>query len=83
MGSINSVGILVAIRDWCASRSIVSVILIGFFVISDIANFTLKIVGLGLVAFIFGTIAGVLFGKLLCKATHGKVNPLMRPRRFR
>ena len=41
-------------------------------------NFTtLKIVGLGLVAFAFGTAAGVLFGKLMCIATHGKVNPLI------
>lgn len=38
---------------------------------------TLKIVGLGLVAFIVGTAAGVLFGKLMCKATKGKVNPLI------
>ncbi|HIX16184.1 MAG TPA: sodium ion-translocating decarboxylase subunit beta [Candidatus Hungatella pullicola] len=38
---------------------------------------TLKIVFLGLVAFIVGTAAGVLFGKLLCVATHGKVNPLI------
>ena len=38
---------------------------------------TLKIVGLGLVAFMFGTAAGVLFGKLMCVMTHGKVNPLI------
>lgn len=38
---------------------------------------TLKIVGLGLLAFCFGTAAGVLFGKLMCKATGGKVNPLI------
>jgi len=38
---------------------------------------TLKIVALGLVAFSFGTAAGVLFGKLLCKITHGGVNPLI------
>ena len=38
---------------------------------------TLKIVALGLVAFAFGTAAGVLFGKIMCKATHGKVNPLI------
>ena len=37
---------------------------------------TIKIVILGLVAFAFGT-AGVLFGKLMCKLTHGKVNPLI------
>lgn len=38
---------------------------------------TLKIVGLGLVAFAVGTAAGVLFGKIMCKATGGKVNPLI------
>ena len=38
---------------------------------------TLKIVFLGLVAFMFGTAAGVLFGKLLCKVTSGKINPLI------
>ena len=38
---------------------------------------TLKIVVLGLVAFAFGTAAGVLFGKLLCHLTGGKINPLI------
>ena len=38
---------------------------------------TIKIVVLGLVAFIIGTGAGVLFGKLLCKITKGKINPLI------
>ena len=38
---------------------------------------TLKIVALGLIAFCFGTAAGVVFGKIMCKATHGKVNPLI------
>ena len=38
---------------------------------------TLKIVALGLVAFVVGTAAGVLFGKLMCHVTHGKVNPLI------
>ncbi len=38
---------------------------------------TLKIVGLGLVAFAFGTAAGVIFGKIMCKATGGKINPLI------
>lgn len=38
---------------------------------------TIKIVVLGLVAFALGTAAGVLFGKLMCKATGGKVNPLI------
>ena len=38
---------------------------------------TLKIVFLGLVAFAFGTAAGVMLGKLMCKLTGGKVNPLI------
>jgi len=38
---------------------------------------TIKIVVLGLVAFAVGTAGGVLFGKLMCKATKGKVNPLI------
>ena len=38
---------------------------------------TIKIVILGLVAFVFGTAAGVLFGKLLCVLTKGKINPLI------
>lgn len=38
---------------------------------------TLQIVALGLVAFAFGTAAGVVFGKIMCKITGGKVNPLI------
>ncbi len=38
---------------------------------------TIKIVVLGLVAFAFGTAGGVLLGKLMCKLTHGKINPLI------
>ncbi len=38
---------------------------------------SLMIVGLGLVAFCIGTASGVFFGKIMCKATGGKVNPLI------
>ena len=38
---------------------------------------TLKIVALGLIAFMFGTAAGVLFGKLMCVMSGGKINPLI------
>lgn len=38
---------------------------------------TLKIVALGLIAFAVGTTTGVLFGKLMCKLSHGKINPLI------
>ncbi|MBQ7860012.1 MAG: sodium ion-translocating decarboxylase subunit beta [Faecalibacterium sp.] len=38
---------------------------------------TLFIIVLGLIAFSFGTAAGVLFGKLMCWITKGQVNPLI------
>ena len=38
---------------------------------------TLAIIALGLLAFIFATAGGVLFGKLLCWITKGKINPLI------
>ncbi len=38
---------------------------------------TLKIIGLGLLAFIFSTIGGLFFGKLMCWISGGKINPLI------
>lgn len=38
---------------------------------------TLMIIALGLVAFCISTAGGVLFGKIMCWATKGKVNPLI------
>lgn len=38
---------------------------------------TLFILGLGLIAFAFGTAAGVLLGKVMCKLSGGKINPLI------
>ena len=38
---------------------------------------TLKIVGLGLIAFAGGTAAGVIIGKIMCKLSGGKINPLI------
>jgi oxaloacetate decarboxylase beta subunit len=38
---------------------------------------TLAIFGLGFLAICFDTIAGVLFGKIVCALTGGKVNPLI------
>ena len=38
---------------------------------------TLKIFGLGIFAFALSTAFGVLFGKLMCVCTKGKVNPLI------
>ena len=38
---------------------------------------TIKIIFLGVIAFSFGTAGGVLFAKLMCKITGGKINPLI------
>lgn len=38
---------------------------------------TLGIIALGLLAFSFSTAGGVLFGKLMCKLTKGRINPLI------
>jgi oxaloacetate decarboxylase beta subunit len=38
---------------------------------------TLAIIFLGLFAFCFATIGGLLIGKVLCVITHGKINPLI------
>lgn len=38
---------------------------------------TLKIIALGLFAFIMGTVGGLLVAKLMCKLTHGQINPLI------
>ena len=38
---------------------------------------TILIFGLGVVAFSIATASGVLFGKLMCKITKGKVNPMI------
>ena len=38
---------------------------------------TLKVLGLGLIAFAMDTIMGLLFGKLMCVFSGGKINPLI------
>ncbi|SFW46791.1 MULTISPECIES: sodium ion-translocating decarboxylase subunit beta [Selenomonas] len=38
---------------------------------------TLLIIGLGLIAFMSGTAGGVLFGKLMCRLSGWKINPLI------
>ncbi|WP_099205810.1 sodium ion-translocating decarboxylase subunit beta [Scatolibacter rhodanostii] len=38
---------------------------------------TIKIIALGLFAFMFSTIGGLLLGKLMCVITKGKINPLI------
>lgn len=37
----------------------------------------IKVLALGVIAFSIGTAAGVLFGKVMCAVTKGKVNPLI------
>jgi oxaloacetate decarboxylase beta subunit len=48
---------------------------------ADAASFlnpeTLKIIAIGLFAFAIGTASGVIFGKILCKITGGKINPML------
>ena len=38
---------------------------------------TLMIIGLGLIAFGVATASGIIGGKIMCKMTHGKVNPMI------
>ncbi len=38
---------------------------------------TLQIIALGLTAFCFATFGGVMFGKVMCLVTRGKINPLI------
>ena len=38
---------------------------------------TIKIFALGIIAFSIATAAGVVFGKIMCKVTKGKVNPMI------
>ncbi len=38
---------------------------------------TIKIIVLGLLAFMLSTLGGLIFGKIMCKLTGGKVNPLI------
>ena len=38
---------------------------------------TLEIIGIGLFAFVIGTIGGLLVAKVMCKVTKGQINPLI------
>jgi len=38
---------------------------------------TIMILGLGLIAFVMDTVAGLMFGKLMCFMSGGKINPLI------
>ena len=43
----------------------------------DIRVQTLAIIAMGLLAFAFATVGGILLGKVLCAITGGKINPLI------
>jgi oxaloacetate decarboxylase beta subunit len=38
---------------------------------------TIKVIALGLIAFAFSTVGGILLGKLMCWLSGGKINPLI------
>ena len=38
---------------------------------------TIKIIVLGLTAFGFSTLGGLILGRIMCAVTHGKINPLI------
>lgn len=38
---------------------------------------TIEIIALGLLAFAFATVGGLVFGKIMCKLSGGKINPLI------
>ena len=38
---------------------------------------TLKVFGLGIAAFVIAAISGILFGKIMCKLSKGKINPMI------
>lgn len=44
---------------------------------SFLSTETLGIIALGLIAFCFSTFGGLLLGKIMCKLTGGKINPLI------
>ena len=65
-GLMNTVTIFLGISVGCKAKG-------ELFLSTD----TLLIIGIGLLAFIFGTIGGLLVAKIMCKLTKGKINPLI------
>lgn len=65
-GLINTITIFLGLAVGCKAYA-------GLFLTTD----TLLIILLGLIAFCMGTIGGLLAGRLMCKLTKGKVNPLI------
>ncbi len=65
-GLMNTVTIFLGIAVGCKAKG-------EIFITWD----TLFIIILGLLSFMIGTIGGLLVAKIMCKATHGKINPLI------
>ncbi len=65
-GLMNTVTIFLGIAVGCKAKGDV-------FLTTD----TLSIILIGVVAFYFGTIGGILTAKLMCKITKGQINPLI------
>ncbi len=65
-GLMNTVTIFLGIAVGCKAKG-------DIFLTWD----TIKIIGIGVVAFYCGTIGGLLTAKVMCKATRGQINPLI------
>ena len=65
-GLINTITIFLGLAVGCKAKG-------EIFLTPD----TLKIIAIGVVAFYFGTIGGILMAKVMCKITKGKINPLI------
>ncbi len=65
-GLMNTITIFLGISVGCKAKG-------AIFLTTD----TLLIIVIGLLAFIIGTIGGLLVAKIMCDATHGKVKPLI------
>ncbi|MFV0520041.1 MAG: sodium ion-translocating decarboxylase subunit beta [Lachnospirales bacterium] len=81
---IKESGVVPKLVDACTnSLMYVITILLGLTVGSSVsadtflATKTLLIIALGLLAFSVGTASGVILGKILCKITRGKINPII------
>ncbi len=65
-GLMNTVTIFLGIAVGCKAKG-------DIFLTTD----TLSIIVIGVVAFYCGTIGGILTAKIMCKLTHGQINPLI------
>ncbi len=65
-GLMNTITIFLGIAVGCKAKG-------EIFLTTD----TLSIILIGVVAFYLGTVGGLLMAKLMCKVTHGQINPLI------